>query len=335
LVNHDLDFRNILVIHFGQLGDVVLGLPALRALRERLRDAKITILVGRSAAEIARLANIADEYMVVDRVQLRDSNKLWSIGQVLKLVRDVRRRKFDLVVDLNSLYETNLLGFVSGAKSRLFENRERRSLDMLSTIKPPQEDKQKHHTDRYLSVLEPLGIFGAKRTKTVLPKADDLAAAGDYLDSLGIHDKRLIGLFLGAGHPTRRWGIEKFSQLADKLSRNNACSVLVLLGPEERELRPGLQERFGESATVVEEMSLGRFYALLSRLEILVAGDTGPMHLAAIADAGIVLLSEIKTTQVYRPLVKRLRVIEDRPFNEITAERVLVDVEELLGIGTS
>lgn len=325
-----LDLKNILVIHFGQLGDVVLGLPALRAIRERFSDAKITLMVGRSAAEIARLANVANEYIVVDRVELRDSNTFWSIGQVFKLVRDVRSRKFDLVIDLNSLYETNLLGFLSGAKARLFENRERRSIDRLATIKPPLEDKNKHHTDRYLSVLEPLGIVGVSRTVIVDPQIDDLQAADAYLESIGARGKRLIGLFLGAGHPTRRWGIESFSQLATELTKDDGRRVLVLLGPEERELRDGLQDRFGDSAIVVEEMGLGQFYALLSRLEVLVTGDTGPMHLGAIAGAGIVLLSEVNTTQVYRPLITKLRVIEDRPFNEITPEQVLAAGEDLL-----
>jgi heptosyltransferase-1 len=330
LIRHDLEFKNILVIHFGQLGDVVLGLPALRAVRERFADAKVTLMVGRSAAEIARMANVADDYVVVDRVELRDSNKLWSINQVFKLVRDIRRRRFDFVVDLNSLYETNLLGFLSGAKLRLFENRERRSINILSNIKAPREDKEKHHTDRYLSVLEPLGISNATRTLTVAPPADELEAVDKYLDTLAVGDKRLIALFLGAGHPTRRWGIEKFLLLAGKLSDDEANRVLVLLGPEERELRPGLDEKFGDAAIVIEEMSLRRFYALLSRLEVLVIGDTGPMHLGAIAGADIVLLSEINTTQVYRPLIARLEVIEDRLFKEITPDLVKEAVERLL-----
>ncbi len=323
------DFNNILVIHFGQLGDVVLGLPALRALRERFADSRLTLLISKAVAEVVKMADLADDYIVVDRVELRDSNKFWSIVQAVKLVRSVRSRRFDLVVDLNSLYETNLLGFLSGAKTRLFENRERRSIDLLSTLKPPPEDKQKHHTDRYLSVLEPLGILNASRTVSVAPQPNELEAVDLYLKALGIYDKRRIGLFLGAGHPTRRWGIENFSQLASQLSVKKDCRVLVLLGPEEKELRIGLQDRFGETAKVVDEMRLTRFYALLSRLEVLVTGDTGPMHLGAIAGAGIVLLSEKDTTQVYRPLITKLSVIEDRTFDEITPERVLESVNSI------
>ena len=330
MVQQSLEFKDILVIHFGQLGDVVLGLPALVAIRQRFVDSKITLLIGQSAGAIAKLANVADEYILVDRVALRDGKKLRSIRSILALVSDIRSRRFDLVIDLNSLYETNLLGFLSGAKSRLYENRENRSINWLSNfpVASPREDKLQHHTDRYLAVLEPLGIYGAKRTITVDPPAS-LLEQNKTLKDLTNFDGYLIGLFVGAGHVSRRWPIEKFVGLAAELARDGAARILVFLGPEERDQRPGLAERFGVSAIVVDEMPLMPFFAMLSRLSIFVCGDTGPMHLAALAGADIVLLSEIGSTQVYRPLIQGLEVIEDRPLNEITVEQVQNAVSKL------
>ncbi len=68
----NFDPRNILVIDFGQLGDVVLSLPALRAIRERFPRAKITVAVGKPGADVINLSGHADETLVVDRVSLRD-----------------------------------------------------------------------------------------------------------------------------------------------------------------------------------------------------------------------------------------------------------------------
>ena len=115
----DFEFRNILVIHFGQLGDVVLGLPALRAIRRRFPDSKITVMSSLSTGAIIKLADVADDQIVVDRVALRDGKKFRSIVEVGRIVKDVRSRRFDFVIDLNSLYETNLLGFLSGAKHQI------------------------------------------------------------------------------------------------------------------------------------------------------------------------------------------------------------------------
>ena len=118
--------RNILVIDFGQLGDVVLSLPALAAIRRRFASARVTVIVGGAASSVVELAGVADEVLAVDRVGLRDGPKHPSVLQIGKLVLDVRRRKFDFVVDLHSLSETNLLGFLSGAGQRLYARRPRR-----------------------------------------------------------------------------------------------------------------------------------------------------------------------------------------------------------------
>ena len=275
MAQQELEFKNILVIHFGQLGDVVLGIPALAAIRLRFPDSKITVLSGKSTAEIVRISDVADEQISVDRVDLRDGHKLRSIGKVLSIARDVRRRRFDLVIDLHSLYETNVLGFLSGARWRLYANRENRSLDFLTRFpqNPPAEDKSKHHTDRYLEALEPLGIRNADRLADVRPFAESLSKAQAIIEGHDISNKTLIGLFLGAGHPTRRWDVGNFVELSRRLSADPEIRVLVFLGPEELELRAGLDEKFGESAFVVEEMPLPIFFAMLSLLKVLVSGD--------------------------------------------------------------
>jgi len=332
LVQQIPEFRNILVIHFGQLGDVVLGLPALAAIRKHFPKANITILLGKPGRDIIALTKNADELIEVDRVTLRDGNKFTSMSRILSLIKDIRRRKFDFVLDLNSLYETNLLGFFSGAKYRLYLNRENRSLDWLARFptRPPVEDKSKHHTDRFLEVLEPLGITNEPRNCHVEPSEESLAEAKRYLTSQNLQDKTLIGLFLGAGHITRRWHIEKFVELSRALSEDDKIRVLILLGPEERDLRHGLENKFGNSAIVVPEMSLMKFYALLSQVKVLVSGDTGPMHLGAIAGSRIVLLSEIGSPNIFRPLIDRLVVLDDKPFAEISIDDVMSAVAKLL-----
>lgn len=326
------DFKNILVIHFGQLGDVVLGLPALKAIRTRFPHAEITTLVGKPGADIVALARVADEMITVDRVALRDGNKLASIGRIFSLVGQIRRCKFDLVIDLNSLYETNVLAFLSGAKYRLFLNRENRSLDRLAKfpVKPLLEDKSKHHTDRFLDVLQPLGVLETPRTCLVPPSDGSLEEIQRYLASQNVGDKKLIGLFLGAGHPSRRWDLDNFAQLATRLSANENYRVLILLGPEERDLRDAATGTFRDSALLVPEMPLSVFYALLSKIDILVSGDTGPMHLGAIAGAGIVLLSEIGSPNVFRPLIEELVVLDAKPLSKICVDEVAEAIDKLL-----
>ena len=171
------DPRNILVIDFGQLGDVVMSLPALRAIRERFPNARIAVAVGKPAGEVIEMTNYADSIISVDRISLRDGFQPLSILRMLQLVKDVRRRQFDFVIDLHSFRETNLLAFLSGAPQRLFSRRPGRSLDFLGNFnpKPPidQNNPKQHLVDRYLDVLTPLGIKDSPREPRLTTRLED------------------------------------------------------------------------------------------------------------------------------------------------------------------
>src|SRR6266536_5144518 len=213
---------NILVIDFGQLGDVVLSLPALRAIRERFPRARITVAVGKPGAEIVNLSGYANSTLVVDRVALRDGLKIFAIARMIRLVKDVRRAQFDFVIDLHSLSETNLLGYLSGAPKRLYSRRPGRSLNYLANFDPPppveDNNPNKHLVDRYLDVLIPLEIEKPDRVPTLKTRPSDAAT----LERILVKAKAdigapLVGLFPGAGHPSRRWALEQFASLADFL----------------------------------------------------------------------------------------------------------------------
>lgn len=314
--------NNILIINFGQIGDVILGLPALKAVRERFPSAKITAMIGKSGAEIVELCGFADEKIVVDRVKLRDGKKPESIREVLRIVKDVRRRKFDFIVDLHSLYETNLLGFVSGAKHRLYANRENRSLDFLANFnpKPPREDKKLHLTDYYLNGLKPLGIENAPRVVEIKPRMQDLEKVETLLCEF--KNKTLVGLFPGAGNVSRRWSLEKFAALAENLSIDKNLRTIVFLGPEEKDLRGEIENKFPAQIKIIDKLSLTEFIAALSVTSVLVSNDTGAVHLGALVGTPIVLVMDERAPTTYLPLTEKISVVNSAPLDEIEVKEV-------------
>lgn len=325
-------FKNILVIHFGQLGDVVLGLPALRAIRQHFPEAKLTVISGLSTAAVIGLAGLADEQIAVDRVELRDGNKLRSIGKLFKLVRELRLRRFDLVIDLHSLSETNLLGFLAGIRSRLYANRENRSLDSLGnfTPKPPTEDKSKHAAERYFDVLRPLNISVTEPNFRFQPDACDI----DFVNEryFGETDKKFagtIGFFPGAGHPSRCWSLDNFAALAKKAAARGFRPV-VILGPEEAALRQAVVETFPGSTLVIDGLTITQFIAAVSRLDAFVTNDTGPMHLAACAGVPVVLLLDERAPTTYLPLTDRLFTVRNKTIDLISADDAYAAVTQLL-----
>jgi ADP-heptose:LPS heptosyltransferase len=325
--------QNILVIHFGQMGDVILALAALRAIREKFPAAKLTALVGKSAGTIAGLAGVFDDEIIVDRVELRDGSKLRSINKIRRLVSEVRRRNFDFIIDLHSLSETNLLGFLSGAKHRLYANRENRSLDFLGKFpaKPPAEDKSKHITDRYLEVLTPLGITDAPRFVRIEAKAADVEFVRDLLKKKNAEAENLVGIFPGAGHPSRRWSLENFAAVCRRLRESeDPPQIVVFLGPEETDLRGAVEKIFPPKTVVFDRLTIPQLLAAASCLKVLVSNDTGVVHLGAIAGAGLVLVMDERAPVTYLPLTEKIRVVRSGTIDKIPVGEVFRATESFL-----
>ena len=309
---------------------MILSLPAFRAVREKFPDARITAMIGKSGAEIVEISGFANEKITVDRVALRDGNKINSINEVLKIVRDVRRRKFDFVIDLHSLYETNLLGYLSGARHRLYKNRENRSLDHLANFnpRPPRENKQLHLTDGYLNVLKPLGIENSSRFVQIEPRAKDL----EKIESLfsAFQSKKIIGFFPGAGNVSRRWSLDNFAELAKKFSQDKSVQTIVFLGPEEANLRGEVEEKFPSESLIIDKLSLLEFVAALSRTAVLVSNDTGAIHLGAIAGTAIVLVMDKRAPTTYLPLTDKICVVNNKILDEIGVEETFQGAQRFL-----
>ena len=315
------------------MGDVILALPAFRAIRQKFPDARLTVLVGKSSAMVARLAGLFDEEIVVDRVALRDGHKLRSINKIRRLVREIRRRKFDFIIDLHSLSETNLLGFLSGSKARLYANRENRSLDFLGKFaaKPPAEDKSKHITDRYLEVLKPLGIADAPRFVGIKSQKPDVEFVAKRLTEQNAKIENLVGIFPGAGHPSRRWKLENFAALAALLAAGeNPPQIIVFLGPEEQNLRGEVERLFPPATIIFDDLTIPQLVAAASLLRVLVSNDTGVVHVGAIAGAGLVLVMDERAPVTYLPLTEKIRVVRSGTIDNISVREVFGASRSLL-----
>lgn len=332
------DPRNILVIDFGQLGDVVMSLPALRAIRERFPRAQLSVAVGKPGYEVVEMSGCANATIVIDRVGLRDGFKPLSILRILQVVKDVRRREFDFVIDLHSFSETNLLGFLSGARKRLFSRRPGRSLDFLSNFdpRPPvdRNDPDRHLVDRYLDVLVPLGIRHEPRAPRLATTPEDDRQVDAMLRKVGAETGTpLVGLFPGAGHPGRCWPLERFAQLADFLARNDGVRPVVFFGPEERNNIPQVRSLFPKSCVLLDRLTIRQLAAAQARLAVFVSNDTGPVHIAAAVGTPVVVLIDRPTHHAYVPLAESRRLIFSQAIAAIEVEEVYAATRELLVAG--
>lgn len=327
------DPRNILVIDFGQLGDVVMSLPALRAIRERFPFAKITVAVGKPGKELLSLSGYANEILEVDRVSLRDGPTLISIGRIAKFVAQVRKQKFDFVIDLHSYYETNILGFLSGAPHRLYSRRERRSLDFLGNFnpQPAKERTTAHLVDRYLDLLKPLGIENAARTPVLKTSStDDLAIEAMLKKQKAQSGELLAGIFPGAGNTSRVWPLQNFAEVADHLIRNDRMRVIVFAGPEERELVPQMRSVFPTGTIFFDRLTIPQLASAQARLTLFISNDTGPAHIAAAVGTPIVMIMDRPDLHSFTPPGEQNRFIRGASIMNIPVSDVYRAAHELI-----
>ncbi|MGH9916171.1 MAG: glycosyltransferase family 9 protein, partial [Pyrinomonadaceae bacterium] len=316
---------NILVIDFGQLGDVTLSLPALEGIRRKFLNSRITVLTGEPTASLVEASGYSDVILSVDRVALRDGQKIWAIARIFDLVKDIRRRHFDFVIDLHSLSETNLLAFLSGARKRLFADRPGRSLNFLSnfTPRPPAEDRTKHAVDRYLDVLEPLQIPDLDRVPRLKLKSAHQQKIDQILTSAAITPKDvLVGMSPGAGHPGRRWPLKSFAEVAVRLEDDEGVRVVVFPGPEEQALMDDITNIFSPSTLVILGLNIPELAAAFARMALLISNNSGPMHIAAAVGTPVISLLGRLTPDSFTPVGNQHRIVFAPSVSEITFTQV-------------
>lgn len=279
------------------------------------------------------LSGYANVIFDVDRVGLRDGNKLVSIWRIIQFVKQVREAKFDLVIDLHSLSETNLLGYLSGAPHRLYSRRPGRSLDFLAnfTPRPVVEGKDRHAVDRYLDVIEPLGIQNPSRTPVLrTSNAGDSAVDALLAEEKAQSGELLVGLFPGAGHHGRRWPLEHYAQLADHLIRNDRVRVIVFTGPEERSFVPNMRTMFPPATIFFDRLTIPQLVSAQARLTLMVSNDTGPAHLAAAVGVPVIVVMDRPTPHVFTPIGQHHRLIYGESVAKISVQTVYEAAQALL-----
>ena len=244
----DISFRRILVIKLSSLGDIVHTLPAVAALRQQFTSAQICWLVKSEWASILEGNPDADEVWSVDL-----SWRNWT-----KLIKDLRRRQYDLVVDFQGLFRTGVLGLLSGANKRVGFSQAREGAAWMYTHRvtlPGDRESswrllRMHAIDRNLELA---GFLGADVSSPVfhLPGlADDENWIQDLLSGEDVKEHtRLIALAPWSRSVLKTWPLKRFVELAEALVQIPTVRVVLLGGladaPSAEAFRPFRAARAG------------------------------------------------------------------------------------------
>lgn len=269
----------ILITRLSALGDCVHTLPLLCAARRAFPDAHIAWAVHPGPANLIRDHVDLDEVIVAPRSWLSSPQAVWSLRDTLLA------REFDVALDPQSLTKSSSVAWLSGAPRRIgFGGPQGRELSgwLNNELVLPS---RLHMVERYLELLRPLGI-GDGEVEFKLPT---WPAAADRIEDF-IASAHLGGGFAvlnpGAGWESKRWPPERFGRLARTLgAERGLVSVVAWAGSAEESLAADVVSHSGGHALPAPATDLHELTELLRRARVLVAGDTGPLHIAAAVGA--------------------------------------------------
>jgi heptosyltransferase-2 len=278
------DPEAVLVIAPNWIGDAVMSTPALANLRRGLPKATIDLLVPR------HVAPLFDDHPHIDRVVIRDVRQPWRtrVAQVMVL----RRYGYRVVLLLPNSFRAALEAWLLGSPVRLgYATDGRRWL--LTHAVPATKGPPAHQVDAYLQLVAALGLPIVERLPMLTPTLRAEIDAERLWAAQGWGRKDLvIGICPGAAFgPAKRWWPERFAAVADRLIVSGGFRVVFLGSRDEVPLVQSIRTHMThEAGSLAGQDTLGSFMALAARCAVVIANDSGSMHIANAVGTPVVAL---------------------------------------------
>ena len=275
---------NVAIVKLSSIGDVVHALPVAGALKRLRPGTRVTwVAEAREATLLAGHPDV-DDVIIADTRGWRRRVGIAMLHEVREVARGLRERSFDVVLDLQALLKSGVLTALTRAPRRIgFAagwSRERMStVFMTERVRPPADAR--HVVEQYITLLVPLGITHPAVEFRLPVDAGADAHVEEFLTSAGIKPQdRLVLMNPGAGRPDKRWPVDRFREVAQRLSDEAGARVVALWGPGEEDDARALVSS-SAAGIVAPPTTLRELAALARRARLVVAGDTGPLHIAA------------------------------------------------------
>jgi ADP-heptose:LPS heptosyltransferase len=280
---------NILLIRLRLIGDVVFTTPAIRALRRRFPDARLSYLVEPEALPVVRGNSHLDDVIVAPR-----AHGLARVRADLALARRLRAARFDLVIDFHGGPRSALLTRATGAARRVGYTVHGRNWAYTVHVPRSRTLQPRHSVENQWDLLAPLGIDPPDSARDATEMREETASAAALLPRLAAVDidggHELIVVHVSAGNPFRRWPAASFVHLIARLAEaHDRRRIVVTSGPSDaeaaaragREARACLDPAAGRRIVTELELDLAGLRALIARAALFIGGDSGPLHVAS------------------------------------------------------
>ena len=315
--------RRILLLRLERIGDLLMPLGAIAAVRARAPGAAMHLVVGSWNAPLAALVPGVDSVETLDVPWLSRETHGESAAGLVRRARAWRANGFDLGINFEPDIRTNVLLGLSGAARRVGFS----TGGGAAALTDATAFDANTHTARNLGRLVDLALPAASAAASVharLPVPDEARReARQLLERAGVN-RLLVGVHAGAGRPVKMWHLERFAEVATRLWRRRAATIVLTGAADDRPFVDRIAAAMPSDVPRVDAsgaLPLPVLAAVLEQLGLFITCDTGPMHLAAAVGTPVVALFGPSNPERYGPLAERSRVITGdvwcRPCNRV------------------
>ncbi len=283
------DIDKILIIRADGIGDLLNSTPAIALLRKNYPSAEITVLARPLNAPVLIGNPDIDKVIVFDRY-----GEHRQLSEKLRFYHSLRRDNYDLVVAMQTASWSHFVSFLSGAQYRLGRYQKRFKSTLTHAWRGKYQKGETHEVDRNLELVRIICNGQGTRQLVFNLSTNEIENAKAYLTSVSVGDNTyLIGIHPGGSSFDKRWPEKQYAELADRLVQHYNAKILLFRGPDEAELTDNIQQLMQSDAIVFAPKTIRELGALLSRCDLFVCNDSGPMHIAAALD--------VPTTAIFGP----------------------------------
>lgn len=298
------DAKNILCVRLDTLGDVLMTTPAIRAVKESGQGRRVTLLTSPAGAPVASLVPEIDSVMVYDAPWMKAAAPRIDSAPEYEMIERLRGEQFDAAV-IFTVYSQNplpsaFLLYMAGIPLRLAHCHENPYQLLTDWVPDPEPQKAiRHEVRRQLDLVASVGCTTDNEhlSMSVPPEAQERVLT--ILEELELDPSgRWVLVHPGATAPSRRYPPEMFAAAATQIAAGLDCDVIFTGSPGEHDLVEHIRGSMdAPSISLVGQLDLGELAALISLAPVLVANNTGPVHVAAAVGTPVVDLYALTNPQ--------------------------------------
>jgi ADP-heptose:LPS heptosyltransferase len=267
------EIRKILVIKFGGIGDVLLSTPVLANLRKHFSDAEIYFLTHSSCREIFIDNPYITRYLT------------YNFGEPdsQRLLRSIKKHKFDLVIDLYGNPRTALVTHKSKAKYRVGYDFRYRKYAYNTIVKGPRESI--HNVEFHFNALREIGVPIVSNKLEFFITNFHKELADKFIFEAELDKKDIFGILISGGWESKKYKTNDFIELIKKIKEKFDVNILLIWGVErERKESEIIKKETGDNVYLTPQTDLKYSSAIMRKCKLVIGNDSGLLHLAVASD---------------------------------------------------